>query len=94
MQGVFWKAAFLEILGSLLLTGVAGSQYTFCNATKNELQTKCFETYRKLRGSEASDKSFSCSNEMNLHILADGFIAVLAKLANGYLLCCLSFQYV
>ena len=43
------KEAFLEILRSPLLTGVAGSQYTVCNATKNELLTKFLKRALKLK---------------------------------------------
>ena len=34
------KVTLLEISGSLLAIGVAGLQYTVCNATRNELLTK------------------------------------------------------
>ena len=40
---MFQKVALLEISRSSLSTRVAGLQYTFCNATKCELQTKFFE---------------------------------------------------
>ena len=40
---MFLKIAALEISRSPLSIGVAGSQYTVCNATKNELLTKFFE---------------------------------------------------
>ena len=40
--------AFLEISKSPLLTGVAGLQYTVCNATKNELLTKFLKCALKL----------------------------------------------
>ena len=58
MQGVFWKAAFLEILRSLLLTGVAGSQYTFCNATKNELQTSALKLTENFEEAKPQIKVF------------------------------------
>ena len=38
-NGMFRKAALLEISSSPLLTGVAGSQYTVCSATKSELRS-------------------------------------------------------
>ena len=37
---MFRKVAFLEISRRPLLTGVAGLQYSVCNATDNELLTK------------------------------------------------------
>ena len=40
---MFRKIAVLEISGSPLLIGVAGLQYTVCNAPKNELLTKFLE---------------------------------------------------
>ena len=45
---MFQKVAFLEISRSPLLTGVAGLQYTVCNATKNELLTKFLKCVLKL----------------------------------------------
>ena len=45
---MFWKVAFLEISTSPLLTGVAGLQYSVCNATKNELLTKFLKCLLKL----------------------------------------------
>ena len=45
---MFRKLTFLEISRSLLLTGVAGLQYSVCNATKNELLTKFFKCALKL----------------------------------------------
>ena len=42
------KVALLEISRSPLLTGVAGLQYTVCNATRNELLTKFFKGALKL----------------------------------------------
>ena len=45
---MFQKVAFLEISRSPLLTGVAGLQYTVCNATKNELLTKFLKCALKL----------------------------------------------
>ena len=46
---MFRKVAFLEISRSPLLTGVAGLQYSVCNATKNELLTKFHKCTLKLR---------------------------------------------
>ena len=46
---MFRKVAFLEISRSFLLTGVAGLQYTVCNATKNELLTKFRKCAFKLK---------------------------------------------
>ena len=43
MYGMFRKVALVEISRSPLLPRVAGLQYTFCNATKNELVTKFLE---------------------------------------------------
>ena len=40
--------AFLEISRSSLLTGVAGLQYSVCNATKNKLLTKFLKCVLKL----------------------------------------------
>ena len=40
MHGLFRKVALLEISRSLLFIGVAGLQYTVCNATRNKLLTK------------------------------------------------------
>ena len=40
MHGMFRKVTLLEISRSLLVTGVAGLQYTVCNATRNSLLTK------------------------------------------------------
>ena len=48
VHGMFRKVAFLEISRNPLLTGVAGLQYTVCNATKNELQTKFLKCALKL----------------------------------------------
>ena len=45
---MFRKVALLEILRSPLLPRIAGLQYTFCNATKNELLTKFHEGAFKL----------------------------------------------
>ena len=45
---MFRKVAFLEISRSPLLTGVAGLQYSVCNATKNELLTKFLKYALKL----------------------------------------------
>ena len=45
---MFRKVAFLEISRSHLLTGVAGLQYSVCNATKNELLTKFLKCALKL----------------------------------------------
>ena len=45
---MFPKVAFLKISRSALLTGVAGLQYTACNATKNELLTKFLTCALKL----------------------------------------------
>ena len=45
---MFRKVAFLEISRSPLLTGVAGLQYSVCNATKNKLLTKFLECALKL----------------------------------------------
>ena len=45
---MFRKLTFLEISRSLLLTGVAGLQYSVCNATKNELLTKFLKCALKL----------------------------------------------
>ena len=48
VHGMFRKVAFPEISRNPLLTGVAGLQYTVCNATKNELQTKFLKCALKL----------------------------------------------
>ena len=40
MHGLFRKVALVELSRCPLLTGIAGLQYTVCNATKNELLTK------------------------------------------------------
>ena len=48
MHGMFRIVAFLEIWRSPLLTGVAGLQYTVCNATKSELLTKFLQCALKL----------------------------------------------
>ena len=45
---MFRKVAFLEISTSPLLTGVAGLQYSVCNATKNKLLTKFLKCVLKL----------------------------------------------
>ena len=45
---MFRKVAFLEISRSPLLTGVAGLQYSICNATINELLTKFLKCASKL----------------------------------------------
>ena len=45
---MFRKAAFLEISRRSFLIGVAGLQYSVCNATKNELLTKCLKCALKL----------------------------------------------
>ena len=54
---MFRNVAFLEISRSFLLTGVAGLQYTVCNATKNELLTKFRKCAFKLK--EISKKVIS-----------------------------------
>ena len=45
---MFRKVAFPEISRSPLLTGVAGLQYSFCNATWNELLTMFLKCALKL----------------------------------------------
>ena len=45
---MFRKMAFLEISRSPFLTGVAGLQYSVCNATKNKLLTKFLKCALKL----------------------------------------------
>ena len=45
---MFRKAAFLEISRRSFLIGVADLQYSVCNATKNELLTKCLKCALKL----------------------------------------------
>ena len=45
---MFQNVAFLETSRSPLLTGVAGWQYTVCNATKNKLLTKFLKCALKL----------------------------------------------
>ena len=45
---MFRNAAFLGISRRLLLTGVAGLQYSVCNASKNKLLTKFIECALKL----------------------------------------------
>ena len=45
---MFRKVPFVEIWRSPLLTGVAGLQYSVCNATKNELLTKFLKYALKL----------------------------------------------
>ena len=48
MHGMFRKVTPLEISRSPLFIGVAGLQYTVCNATRNELLTKFLKGVLKL----------------------------------------------
>ena len=48
MHGMFRKVTLLEISRSPLFIGVAGLQYTVCNATRNELLTKFLKGVLKL----------------------------------------------
>ena len=49
MYGKFRKVTLLEISRSPLFIGVAGLQYTVCNATRNELLTKFLKGVLKLK---------------------------------------------
>ena len=48
MHGMLRKVTFLEISRSLLFIGVAGLQYTVCNATRNELLSTFLKDVLKL----------------------------------------------
>ena len=48
MHGMLRKVTFLEISRSLLFIGVAGLQYTVCNATRNELLSTFLKGVLKL----------------------------------------------
>ena len=63
---MFRKMAFLEISRSPLLIGVAGSQYSVCNATKNKLLNKFLkcalkltENFQELSSTEGPHQKFT-----------------------------------
>ena len=68
MHGMFQKVTLLEISRSPLFIGVAGFQYTICNATRNELLTIFLKGVLKLTENfqEVVSKRFLIRNIMEL----------------------------
>ena len=94
---MFRKVAFQEISRSPLLTGVAGLQYSICNATKNELLTKfpkcalkLTENFQEVISTEVPCQKFTDLQSATLRIFKAPKVASMVKFlsseagANGF----------